>query len=209
MEQGVRILAACGVLAGGVLLAMLFRHQPGPQPSPGPDDGERLVLRRRADPPHGRKAPNTSAERPSQRAASEAPSSPASPTPTVLTPLATSRVPPDLAREYPGAASMPAAGDDPWSRAGSAESSASGPRPRTHKIVDGDTLPSLAERYLGSADRASEFYQANRDVLPAPAILPIGAELKIPPPSPAVSPSNYMPKRPLVPVVQGSGANSR
>ena len=53
--------------------------------------------------------------------------------------------------------------------------------PPKHKIVDGDTLPLLAERYLGSASRAMEIYQANRDVLSDPNILPLhGAELKIP-----------------------------
>ena len=52
---------------------------------------------------------------------------------------------------------------------------------RTHRVVDGDTLPALAERYLGSAARAEEIYQANRDVLSDPELLPIGAELKLPP----------------------------
>ena len=43
--------------------------------------------------------------------------------------------------------------------------------PRTHKIVDGDTLPALAERYLGSAD-PHEIFAANRDVLSDPELLP-------------------------------------
>lgn len=54
------------------------------------------------------------------------------------------------------------------------------PPERTHKIVDGDTLPGLAQRYLGSADRYQELFQCNRDVLKNPEILPIGAELRIP-----------------------------
>ncbi len=53
--------------------------------------------------------------------------------------------------------------------------------PPKHKIVDGDTLPLLAQRYLGSASRAMEIFQANRDVLADPNILPLhGVELKIP-----------------------------
>ncbi len=53
--------------------------------------------------------------------------------------------------------------------------------PPTHKIIDGDTLPLLAERYLGSASRAMEIYEANRNVpYLTPEILPLGAELKIP-----------------------------
>jgi nucleoid-associated protein YgaU len=50
----------------------------------------------------------------------------------------------------------------------------------THKIVDGDSLPSLAERYLGSAARAGEIFACNRDVLSDPELLPIGARLRIP-----------------------------
>jgi nucleoid-associated protein YgaU len=53
--------------------------------------------------------------------------------------------------------------------------------PQNHRIVDGDTLAALAERYLGSAARAKEIFEANREVLSDPALLPIGAELKIPP----------------------------
>jgi nucleoid-associated protein YgaU len=50
----------------------------------------------------------------------------------------------------------------------------------THKISDGDTLSSLAARYLGRADRYQEIYNANRDVLRSPDLLPIGKVLKIP-----------------------------
>ena len=51
---------------------------------------------------------------------------------------------------------------------------------RTHKVVDGDTLSALADRYLVSAARADEIYRANRDVLRDPKLLPIGVELKLP-----------------------------
>lgn len=49
----------------------------------------------------------------------------------------------------------------------------------THRIADGDTLASLAARYLGSASRWREIFAANRDRLANPDILPIGAELRI------------------------------
>jgi len=55
------------------------------------------------------------------------------------------------------------------------------PPERTHRIVDGDTLPNLAQRYLGRPDRYQEIFERNRDVLKNPEILPIGAELRIPP----------------------------
>jgi nucleoid-associated protein YgaU len=49
-----------------------------------------------------------------------------------------------------------------------------------HRIVDGDTLPGLAQRYLGSSKRFTEILDANRDRLQSPDLLPIGAELRIP-----------------------------
>jgi nucleoid-associated protein YgaU len=54
--------------------------------------------------------------------------------------------------------------------------------PRTHVVVDGDTLTGLAARYLGSSDRYREIFAANRQILPTPDLLPIGATLKIPSP---------------------------
>ncbi|HWB12311.1 MAG TPA: LysM peptidoglycan-binding domain-containing protein [Pirellulales bacterium] len=50
----------------------------------------------------------------------------------------------------------------------------------THRIVDGDTLSDLAQRYLGSSKRFSVIFNANRDRLQSPDLLPIGAELRIP-----------------------------
>ncbi len=54
------------------------------------------------------------------------------------------------------------------------------PAEETHTVVDGDTLAQLAQKYLGSANRAGELYAYNRDVLSDPELLPIGAELRIP-----------------------------
>jgi nucleoid-associated protein YgaU len=54
------------------------------------------------------------------------------------------------------------------------------PEPRTHIVVDGDSLERLASRYLSDPNRSREIYELNRDVLTAPDLLPIGAELKIP-----------------------------
>lgn len=52
--------------------------------------------------------------------------------------------------------------------------------PSVHRVVDGDTLVSLAERFLGSADRAAAIYELNRDRLDDPDMLPIGVELRLP-----------------------------
>lgn len=51
-----------------------------------------------------------------------------------------------------------------------------------HRIVDGDTLRDLAARYLGDANRYLEIYEANRDLLRQPDLLPLGSKLRIPRP---------------------------
>lgn len=51
---------------------------------------------------------------------------------------------------------------------------------RTHVVTDGDTLPMLAERYLGDAGRAQELYTLNSDRLTHPDLLPIGIILRTP-----------------------------
>lgn len=73
---------------------------------------------------------------------------------------------------------------------------------RKHKIVDGDTLARLAEKYLGRSDRALDLYEYNRDVLAGPDLLPIDREIRIPPddyqrPAPAAE----QPRLPLSPIV--------
>ena len=53
--------------------------------------------------------------------------------------------------------------------------------PKKHTIHDGDTLESLAVRYLGRRRRAAEILEGNRDVLKDPQLLPIGVVITIPP----------------------------
>jgi nucleoid-associated protein YgaU len=55
------------------------------------------------------------------------------------------------------------------------------PARRTHIIVDGDSLPKLADRYLGDPSRGQEIFLANQGILTDPDLLPIGVELTIPP----------------------------
>lgn len=52
--------------------------------------------------------------------------------------------------------------------------------PRPYRIRDGDTLESIAERFLGNPNRAGEIYERNRSILPQPNILPLGQTLLIP-----------------------------
>jgi nucleoid-associated protein YgaU len=52
--------------------------------------------------------------------------------------------------------------------------------PREHRIRKLDTLEDLAERFLGSKDRAEELFEANRHILKDRHILPLGAAIRIP-----------------------------
>jgi len=54
------------------------------------------------------------------------------------------------------------------------------PAPVVHRIVDGDTLRDLAARYLGSEARYLEIFEANRDLLVRPDLLPLGVKIRIP-----------------------------
>ena len=51
---------------------------------------------------------------------------------------------------------------------------------RTHTVAKGDTLGGIAKKYLGSATRADEIYQANTDVLKNKHDLDVGQVLRIP-----------------------------
>jgi phage tail protein X len=58
---------------------------------------------------------------------------------------------------------------------------------RTHEVRRGDTLTSLAEKYLGTSRRYLEIYEANRDLLRNPNDLREGMTLRIPDRSPAAT----------------------
>jgi LysM repeat protein len=51
---------------------------------------------------------------------------------------------------------------------------------RYHRVVDGDTLQSIAQRYYSDATLSDFLFQANRQVLTQPQVLPLGAKLEIP-----------------------------
>lgn len=52
--------------------------------------------------------------------------------------------------------------------------------PRTHIIMDGDTLEMLARRYLRDPNRANEIYEHNQEILASPDELTIGAKIVLP-----------------------------
>jgi nucleoid-associated protein YgaU len=54
------------------------------------------------------------------------------------------------------------------------------PTERMHIVHEGDSLDSLAKRYLGDEGRALEIFDLNREALENPHVLPLGVELRIP-----------------------------
>ena len=53
--------------------------------------------------------------------------------------------------------------------------------PATYVVRDGDDLTSISTRFYGHPGAAVAVWQANRDIIPDPNLLPIGAELRLPP----------------------------
>lgn len=52
----------------------------------------------------------------------------------------------------------------------------------TYVIRDGDDLASIAARFYGHPGAAGSLWEANRDRISSPELLPIGAEIRLPPP---------------------------
>jgi nucleoid-associated protein YgaU len=82
--------------------------------------------------------------------------------------------------------------------------------PRTHIVVDGDSLAKLAGRYLDDPRRAEEILELNRGLLSDPQLLPIGVELLIPSRSADTSvggnsPQSYLPRAVAIHSAHGHG----
>lgn len=54
--------------------------------------------------------------------------------------------------------------------------------PATYRVRDGDDLGAIAARFYGTPAAASAIWAANRDTVAHPDLLPIDAELRLPPP---------------------------
>jgi nucleoid-associated protein YgaU len=164
MDPAVKTAMALCVLLAGICAAMLFRRDPPVPASSAPPAAAPLLIRT-----------DTDTSTPADRHAQE-PSMIQRPA-TVVKPLNVRQSPPPLASSYPET-------DRPSNSRSDASIDMMLPAKgtaRTHRIIDGDTLAGLAQRYLGSPGRAREIFDANRNVLSDPKLLPIGAELKIPP----------------------------
>jgi len=176
MDQRLRLLTAAAVMLLGLGFALFFRHPAAETDLPIPVQSDPLVLRKQPDPRTFAFAESSSATLQS-RGLPVAPAEPRRASPTIVTPTDQPGPPPELPKSFPS-------GGQPVSTRWGASLSEMLPEtataPPTHKIIDGDSLALLAERYLGSASRAMEIYEVNRNVLTRPEILPIGAQLKIP-----------------------------
>ena len=199
MDPAVKTALALCVLTAGICVALLFRHERPCSPPLAPSNPQQILLRYGVDASTLGRQPGMTDRLPPavRRSASPRPA-------TVVTPLDCHEPPPSLPQDYPQS-DRPAS--SPWGvsmdmllrNESPAEETA-----RTHTVVDGDTLAALADRYLGSSAWAGEIYEANRDVLHDPELLPIGVELKLPPRtsrSVPAAPSSGLPSpRRLVPV---------
>ncbi len=174
MDQRLRLLTAAAVLLVGLGMALFFRRPSAETDLAIPVQSDPLVLRKQPDPrTFAAGDPSTGGP----QAAPAAPQEPRRLSPTIVTPTNQPAPPPELPKSYPDN-TQPA--NPRWGNSLSLMFPETVSAPPTHKIIDGDTLASLAERYLGSASRAMEIYEANRSVLANPEELTIGVELKIP-----------------------------
>lgn len=211
MDPGVKLAAALSVLVTAVCLALLFWSDPG---SLAPPTSQPLTLRAES-------ASLLTPLRPSRKPDLFFPlpetDREAVRQPTVLMPgTPAAETPPCNPEDCPVPAlnrSAPSAEEQSsWGTAAGVKmpelhlppGDGGQPSPRTHTVVDGDTLSELARRYLGTADRYLEIYQWNSDVLANPDVLPIGQLLRIPPRNrPQEGPAQVI-ERPLVPITESS-----
>lgn len=163
MPQDQKIGLALGILLVGAVAAFFFRHEsPKEQPLPvlktAAELDRQIATRDRT--------PYLPADEPAPKAAAEqAP---------VESPI------PDP-QDGAGLVPEPIAGaDEPALDPVTPTTSAAATPPATHVVERGETLSSIAAKYLGSAARFEDIYQANTDRLRNPNDVRPGMTLKIP-----------------------------
>ncbi len=194
------------IVVGGVAVALLIGRPDATREAGGPGAEDRITLRRRADSQTWGLAADPRGVPEGEAAAARALPFPASPEASLSVRAQQPDVlPPSLGKSFPSE-DLPASGL--WSAStgiGPPGAGVAGQTSRVHKIVNGDSLPSLAKRYLGSEDRAGEIFEANRDLLANPDALPIGIELRVPPRDSPKSTTQHPSDPPLVPIRPRSG----
>jgi nucleoid-associated protein YgaU len=188
--RAARLVSFAGIIAAGLLLALPFR-QYSPASGQTPPDEEPLALPLRqpdflseasapgdVSPAVGLVASNPPMLQPGPPLHEASYFVPLRPDLEQLAP------PPDLPVEFEPAQlpKPPASAAGAW-RPPRRTFATKDRQPRNYRLRDGDTLESLAQRFLGSAARAEEIYALNRQALSTPDLLPIGTTIVIPPKS--------------------------
>lgn len=170
-----RLVAAVAILALGVCAAWPFRQASLPAPqAPAPALALDLVPRGQ-DVLHAR---GPASELSPAVGLENIGSDFVLPSPLTVRPASATFARPDLAQLAPPPAM-------PRDFAATDASSAAPPLPpRTYRLRDGDTLEWVAQRFLGGPERAGEIFEANRDTLARPDLLPVGVTIKLPPRKP-------------------------
>ncbi len=196
MDRGVKIVLSSVVLIVGLLAALAFRPDPATlQQKKNQSDASAQIVLKVQEAPKSVPVPQRSSHTsfrptrmtPSTQSADQYRTHWVEKTRLTARPtLATTVPPPELQRQFPA----PATPDRNLLASRSASCETYGyllplpkrTRPATwlHKVVDGDTLETLAARYLGDSKFARTIYEANRNKLASPEGLPIGVELRIP-----------------------------
>lgn len=190
MHHDQKVGLAMGILLTGVIASLFFRHQPElpavAQAAVG-DELDDLIAARDNRPYPDR---HTTAGIPSE-SVNTATAIPMATTGEPLASIGESGVLIPGSKPPGGAAELAAATNQTAPQAAStstvASRSATQPEMREHEVRRGETLSSVASRYLGSPHRYEEIYLLNRDVLSSPDNVPEGVKLKVP-----VVPSNSM-----------------
>jgi nucleoid-associated protein YgaU len=187
MSPAKRVILGVGIMLLGALAALPFRRDAAPEPALVADASDNVLSL----------SQGVSLQMPGQQATVPLPARPNPPSPaevpeeasqedqterSVQADVAALAKPPALPDQY-RPLFKPMSVDD---RSGHVATPPAAPaRPaRRHTIHDGDTLESLAVRYLGDSQRASEILELNRQVLSDPQLLPIGVSILIPPRDP-------------------------
>ncbi len=178
-DPAVKVALAISVLIGGVFIAIVFRPVLSMPAGAIAEMNTPLSLQHQKQLPFSSLSQEQSLVSLSSADQKSPVASSSSQSPTVLSPLGPPQPGPSLPPRWPAYSSTNSAR---WGMPTDMMPAVARPAdgPQVHKIVDGDTLADLAARYLGSAARAMEIFQANRDVLADPELLPIGVELTIP-----------------------------
>jgi nucleoid-associated protein YgaU len=175
-DPAVKLALALSILLGGFLAAFALRPDRTVSTSDSPSWAELAAIRNRRQQECTKVAPK---EKAPPTVLQPQTANTAARSPTTLEPLNNQPPVPTMTSRYPGDGSQSSSGGGmpllPVQEGPPTEKGL-----RIHKIVDGDTLPALAARYLGSPEKAMEIFKANRELLSDPDLLPIGGELKIP-----------------------------